>query len=203
MAVPPPMATGRAVGVDDMGKPELRTTLRAARARFVADEAVVSQLLVATLMLAEHAAPHLAGASVVSGYVSDGEEVDPLPLLFRALDRGCTVALPRIAGRSEPMTFHRWFPGDDLIPGPLGLLQPRADAEIVDPDLILTPLLGFDAGLNRLGQGAGFYDRAFAARPDARRIGLGWSVQRVDSLPVDDWDVPLHGVATEQRWYAA
>jgi len=186
-----------------MDKSELRHTLRAARARFVADEAVRSQLLIATLMLAEHAAPQLAGARIVSGYISDGEEVDPLPLLFRALDRGCMVALPRITRRDAPMLFHRWFPGDDLVPGPLGLMQPRADAEIVDPDLILTPLLGFDAALNRLGQGAGFYDRAFALRPAARRIGLGWSVQQVERVPTDDWDVPLHGVATETGWHAA
>ncbi len=186
-----------------MDKSELRRTLRAARARFVADEAVAAQLLVDTLQLAEHAAPHLAGARIVAGYVSDGEEVDPLPLLFRALDQGCIMVLPRITGRTAPMVFHRWFPGDDLVPGPLGLLQPRADAEILDPDLILAPLVGYDAACNRLGQGAGFYDRAFAARPDARRIGLAWTVQAVDALPVDPWDVPLHGIATERGWIAA
>ncbi|HEX8446510.1 MAG TPA: 5-formyltetrahydrofolate cyclo-ligase [Sphingomonas sp.] len=186
-----------------MDKPALRSTLRAARARFVADEGVAAQRLVATLQLTEHAVPHLAGATIVSGYVSDGEEVDPLPLLFRAIDRGCDVALPRITGRDRPMVFHRWLPGDDLVPGPLGLLQPRVDADIVDPDLILTPLLGFDAALNRLGQGAGFYDRAFAERPAARRIGLAWSVQAVDALPIDPWDIPLHGVATELGWITA
>jgi 5-formyltetrahydrofolate cyclo-ligase len=189
--------------MDMTDKAELRRTLRARRARFVADEAVVAQLLVHTLMLSEHAAPHLAGAQIVAGYVSDGEEVDPLPLLFRALDRGCRVALPRIAGRDDAMTFHLWHPGDDLVPGPRRLLQPRADAPVVDPDLILTPLLGFDAALNRIGQGAGFYDRAFALRPAARRIGLGWSVQAVDALPVDPWDMPLHGVATELGWHGA
>lgn len=184
-------------------KAALRRDLRTRRAQYIADESVVAQLLVATLQLTEHAAPHLAGATIVSGYVSDGEEVDPLPLLFHALDRGCTVALPRITGRDAPMTFHRWFPGDDLVPGPYGLIQPRADADPVDPDLILTPLLGFDPLLNRIGQGAGFYDRAFAARPAARRIGLAWSVQAVGSLPVDPWDVPLHGVATELGWHGA
>jgi 5-formyltetrahydrofolate cyclo-ligase len=186
-----------------MDKSALRRTLRAARADFVRDEAVAAHMLVATLQVAEHAAPQLASARIVAGYVSDGEEVDPLPLLFRALDQGCIVALPRITDRASPMVFHHWFPGDDLIPGPLGLLQPRADAEIIEPDLILAPLVGYDAACNRLGQGAGFYDRAFAARPHARRIGLAWSVQGVDRLPLDDWDVPLHGIATERGWIAA
>jgi 5-formyltetrahydrofolate cyclo-ligase len=186
-----------------MNKSELRRSLRAARARFVADEAVAAHMLVATLQVAEHAAPQLAGVRIVAGYVSDGEEVDPLPLLFRAIDRGCVVALPRITDRGAPMLFHRWFPGDDLVPGALGLLQPRADAEIVDPDLIVAPLVGYDAACNRLGQGAGFYDRAFAARPQARRIGLAWTVQAVDALPVEPWDVPLHGIATERGWIGA
>jgi 5-formyltetrahydrofolate cyclo-ligase len=71
----------------------------------------------------------------------------------------------------------------------------------VRPDIILTPLLGFDHLLHRLGQGAGHYDRAFAALPGARRIGVAWSVQHVDPLPTDPWDVPLHAVITEQGWF--
>jgi 5-formyltetrahydrofolate cyclo-ligase len=54
--------------------------------------------------------------------------------------------------------------------------------------------------MRRLGQGAGFYDRAFARLPAARRIGLAWSAQEADALPADPWDVPLHAVATEKEW---
>ena len=67
--------------------------------------------------------------------------------------------------------------------------------------MILTPLLAFDAALNRLGQGAGHYDRAFAANAGAWRIGVAWSVQRVETLPADPWDVPLHNIITEQGWW--
>lgn len=84
----------------------------------------------------------------------------------------------------------------------MGLRQPDADASEVSPDLILTPLLAFDAALNRLGYGAGHYDRAFAANMAARRVGVAWDAQQVDSLPVDSWDVPLHAVATETSWMA-
>ena len=54
--------------------------------------------------------------------------------------------------------------------------------------------------MRRLGQGAGFYDRAFARLPAALRIGLAWSVQEVDILPADPWDAPLHAVVTEKEW---
>jgi 5-formyltetrahydrofolate cyclo-ligase len=72
----------------------------------------------------------------------------------------------------------------------------------VAPDLILTPLVAFDRSLARLGQGAGHYDRAFARYPLARRIGVAFSVQEVERLPTDAWDVPLHAIVTEREWIA-
>ena len=70
-------------------------------------------------------------------------------------------------------------------------------AEIVDPDLILTPLLAFDRFGGRLGQGGGYYDRTFAERPDALRIGFAYAGQGVERLTLEDHDVRLHGVLTE------
>ena len=186
-----------------MDKPELRKRLRERRASFLADPAVTAQRLVLTLQICELVVPHFADARVISAYLSDGMEVDPMPVLFRALDAGLDVALPRVTRGDPVLRFHHWLPGDELVPGPLGLMQPRIDAPLIEPDLILAPLLGFDRRLNRLGQGAGFYDRAFATAPNARRIGLAWSVQEVPSLPIDPWDVPLQGIATEREWITA
>jgi len=181
-------------------KTDLRRQLRARRSAFVREPGAMQSPFVASLFVAERVKPHLAGAGIVAAYVSDGEEVDPLPILFQALDLGLDLALPRVTSREAPISFHRWLPGDELVPGLAGLLQPRADALLAEPDLILAPLVGFDRRLNRLGQGAGHYDRAFASRPAARRIGLAWSVQEVDGLDPDPWDVPLHGIATEREW---
>lgn len=150
--------------------------------------------------LAGHVLAHLGAARIIAGYVAVGDEADPLPILLAAHARGRALALPRITKRTEPMHFHRWAPGDPLHPGPFGLLQPSADAPPAAPDLILAPLLGFDRGLARIGQGAGFYDRAFARFPEARRIGIAWSAQEVAALPLDPWDMPLHAIATEREW---
>ena len=199
MAVPPPSA----MTAGAMTKPELRAMLRARRTAFVADPAWAADRLVHTLFAADHVTRRFGTARIVSGYVSDGAEVDATPILFAAIDRGLDVALPHVAARDAPMRFLRWHPGDPLVPGLFGLLQPRSDAPEVAPDLILAPLLGFDRALARIGQGAGFYDRAFARLPDAMRIGLAWSVQEVTALPTDPWDVPLHAVATEREWIAA
>ncbi|TVV73275.1 5-formyltetrahydrofolate cyclo-ligase [Sphingomonas solaris] len=186
-----------------MTKSDLRKSLRARRAALAADTGWQADLLVHTLFLADRVTSRFGVARCVSGYISDGEEVDPTPILFAAIDRGLTVALPHVAGRKSPMRFLRWEPGDVLVPGAFGLLQPRSDAAEVDPDLILTPLVGFDRRLARIGKGAGFYDRAFARLPDARRIGLAWSAQEADVVPTDPWDVPLHAVATETEWIEA
>jgi 5-formyltetrahydrofolate cyclo-ligase len=185
-----------------MDKAELRRVLRARRRTFLAgldprEQAALYRDLVLRLV------PHLADTRIVAAYVATGGEIDPLQILLHASALGIRTALPRIESREEPMTFRYWTPGEELIPGPLGLTQPTPDAAICEPDLILAPLLGFDRTLGRIGQGAGFYDRAFAAFPAARRIGLAWSVQEVEAIPMDPWDVPLHGLATEREWIAA
>ena len=140
---------------------------------------------------------------VVTSYIPVGSEADPAALAQAALDAGCAFALPHVTVRSAPMRFLAWQPGAPLVPGPFNLSQPPADAPELEPDIILTPMLAFDATLDRLGQGAGYYDGAFARFPDAWRVGVAWSVQRVDDLPVDEWDLPLDAVVTEQGWITA
>jgi 5-formyltetrahydrofolate cyclo-ligase len=65
-------------------------------------------------------------------------------------------------------------------------------------DVVLLPLVAFDAHGHRLGMGGGYYDASFAAQPHALRIGLAHTVQFCAALPVRDWDVPLDAVLTER-----
>ena len=81
-----------------------------------------------------------------------------------------------------------------LVEGALGTVGPTDQAEIVTPDLVLAPLLGFDRAGGRIGQGAGCYDRAFARLPAARRVGVAWSAQEVDAGAARSLDVALHGI---------
>ena len=173
-----------------MNKPALRAHLRAARDGFAARPFPLPQPLL----------DRLTPGLMIAGYVAAGSEADPTPLLTAARERGCHLALPHVTGRAAPLRFLSWDLGDVLVRGPLNLRQPAADAPEAAPDLILTPLLGFDRRGNRLGQGAGHYDRAFAAHPSAWRVGLAWSVQEAEALTPDPWDVPLHAIATEQEW---
>jgi 5-formyltetrahydrofolate cyclo-ligase len=172
-------------------KKALRAQLRAARDGFFADN---HPRLPVPALLRERLAPGV----VVASYLPIGSEADPAPLVQAARDAGCVLALAWVAGRATPMEFLRWDLNTVIEAGPMGLRQPPRSAPVVAPDVILTPLVGFDSRLNRLGQGAGFYDRAFVQHPDAWRLGLAWSVQEVPKLPADPWDVPLHAILTEQ-----
>jgi 5-formyltetrahydrofolate cyclo-ligase len=137
---------------------------------------------------------------VIASYLPMPGEADPSVLATTAQALGWQLALPHVIDRASPMRFLAWRPGDLLVAGPFGLRQPVVDARQLVPDIILTPLLAFDAALNRLGQGAGYYDRVFASLGAVLRIGVAWSIQRVEALPVDPWDMPLHGVIDEYGW---
>jgi 5-formyltetrahydrofolate cyclo-ligase len=176
-----------------LDKPALRARIRAERALFVASHPPAIEPPAQFLARLTH------GLTIAS-YVPMPGEADPSPLARAAVERGCAIALPHVTRRSEPMRFLAWDSEADLISGPYGLQQPHHESPVLAPDIILTPLVAFDSRLNRLGQGAGYYDRAFAQFPDAWRIGVAWSMQQVESLPADPWDVPLHAVVTEKDW---
>ncbi len=138
--------------------------------------------------------------TAISGYWPIRDEIDPRPLLAALGERGCVCALPAIVAMDQPLEFRRWQPGDALIRGRFGTSEPAADAEIVTPAMLLVPLLAFDRRGNRLGYGAGFYDRSIAAlrrAGPAVAIGLAYAGQEVDNVPHDPADVPLDWLITE------
>ncbi len=178
---------------DALSKTAIRAAARAARARFVAAHGAGVPCPAPFRALLSH------GLTVAS-YVPLGSEADPALLARAAVEAGCAIALPHVVDRATPLRFLAWDTEAALAAGPFGLSQPHDHwAELV-PDIILTPLVAFTRRLERLGQGAGHYDRAFAQFPDARRIGVALSAQEVEALPVDPWDMPLHAIATEKEW---
>ena len=171
---------------------------RVLRARMRAERNIFAMNSDAVIVPPQAFLDRLEAGMVVASYIPVGSEADPTPLAASARAAGCTLALPHVTSRAEPIRFLEWDARGLLAPGPYGLQQPDSDAAELQPNLILTPLLGFDAKLNRLGQGAGHYDRAFEACPDAWRLGVAWSCQQVEALYVDSWDVPLHAIITEE-----
>ncbi|MDZ4307943.1 5-formyltetrahydrofolate cyclo-ligase [Allopontixanthobacter sp.] len=120
------------------------------------------------------------------------------------LEAGHPIALPRLRGEPGAMDFRAHtdpFEESDLEPGPHNLMQPRADAPVVTPEVVFVPLLGFTSVGHRLGQGGGYYDRWLAANPDVTAIGMGWDMQLLDEIPCEAHDLQLNAVVTPTRIY--
>jgi 5-formyltetrahydrofolate cyclo-ligase len=138
----------------------------------------------------------------LSGYWPAGDEFDVRPLLELLHDRGCRISLPAAAAYGAPVQFRQWVPGDALVPGPYGTLQPCEDAAIQAPSMSLLPLLAFDRRCNPLTAGFGLYHRMVSGLQPlhARRaatIGVAFAAQEIDAVPTRVLDQPVDCVATE------
>src|SRR5690606_33137177 len=93
--------------------------------------------------------------------------------------------------------------GDDLVTGGLGTVSPPQSAPVIDPDLIVLPMVGFDRAGTRLGHGAGFYDRgvwALRARGlSPTLIGLAFAAQEISSIPAASHDISMDWIVTERE----
>jgi 5-formyltetrahydrofolate cyclo-ligase len=133
--------------------------------------------------------------TVVSGFWPLGAEIDIRALLLALHELGHQIALPVTPRRGEALTFRGWQPGDVLIPERFGTMRPVGPVMV--PDMLLIPLLAFDAAGGRLGYGGGFYDRTLAELPGRFRLGCAFAAQQVDAVPVGPYDIRLDAVATE------
>lgn len=135
----------------------------------------------------------------VSAFLSIGEEIDTAPLVERLVRDGFGVALPVIIGKARPLQFRAWRPGDPLKEIQWGIKEPVAAAEVVEPDVVISPLLAWDESGYRLGYGGGFYDRSLEqlkAKKPVVSIGLAFDEQKVDAVPRDAYDQRLDWMLT-------
>ena len=169
------------------------------REAFAADPTAPVKL--AERVAAQAARLGLERGVAVSAYWPMKDEMDVRPLMTRLHGLGCVVALPVIVGRDRPLLFRRWTPGAALAGGVFGLSEPDSTAPEVDPGVLLVPLLGFDRAGNRIGWGAGFYDRTLARlRGEGKvvAVGIAFAAQELARVPADDRDEPLDWIATER-----
>ena len=140
------------------------------------------------------------GNGIYAAYLSIHSELSPLPLVAALAEMGIVTALPVTPPPGNPLTFYRWAPGMRLDDGPYNTKQPPLSGESVIPDVILAPMLAFDAGCWRLGYGGGFYDRSIATLRESGHevvvIGIAFAGQQVDKVPTGPYDMALDAVWT-------
>ncbi|MEQ8936967.1 MAG: 5-formyltetrahydrofolate cyclo-ligase [Amphiplicatus sp.] len=143
----------------------------------------------------------LSEGAIVSLYYPLTNELDTGPLIEALTERGVVLALPVVNRKDAPLIFRRWAPGDPLVKGRHNAMTPGADAEAVEPDIIVTPLLAFTRDGGRLGYGGGYYDRtieALRAKKAILAVGYAFGAQQVDALPLAPLDQPLDWIITER-----
>jgi 5-formyltetrahydrofolate cyclo-ligase len=160
-------------------------------------------MLAASQSAARHFADHpiLAFAPSFAGYIAIRGELDILPVFDLMQRYGKLTALPCVTAQ-KTLIFRRWQRGDRLVRHPaLQIEEPPPDAPSVIPEIVLVPLLAFDAEGYRLGYGAGYYDRTMEALRQFERpplfIGVAYGKQEVEQVPADAHDQKLDGILTE------
>ncbi len=144
--------------------------------------------------LADYLIPH--AGKVLSGYIPIRTEINPLPVMAAW---GGEVGVPVIEAAGRPLLFHRWTSATKMITGPFGADIPE-EGVAVAPEVLIVPLVAFDARGYRLGYGGGFYDRTLArlrAKGPVLAVGFAYAAQEADRLPVEPTDQPLDAVVTE------
>jgi len=189
-----------------VSRDELRRQLRDSR-RALIPEVRRSAALAAADVLSNTALYRAAKRLAV--YVAVENELDPEPLVQKARAAGKDVYLPVLPpAKAGVMSFLPYPAGTQLRPNRFQIPEPVSGAPLApaDLDLVLTPLVGFDAAGNRLGMGAGYYDKTFAflkrvTRAHPALIGYAYECQKLPDITAQEWDVPLAGVVTEQQFY--
>jgi 5-formyltetrahydrofolate cyclo-ligase len=176
-------------------KTVLRARLRGLRRRLAADAPDAAERAAALAPV-----DCLPSFRVFSGYVAQGSEIDPRPLMDRLANTGAQCALPFAARREAVLEFRAWDLCEPLAPDAFRIPAPAPTARLTAPDLVIAPLLAFDRNGGRLGQGAGHYDRTLEELRTVRSVfvlGLAYAGQEVDAIPMEPHDQRLDAILTE------
>ncbi|MGB0734217.1 MAG: 5-formyltetrahydrofolate cyclo-ligase [Pontibacterium sp.] len=151
-------------------------------------------------------------AKHIALYLANDGEIDPMPLIKYCWKLGKQVYLPLL----HPIATNRlWFvhytPSTPMTRNKYGISEPKLRGCIRRTpkalDLVCLPLVAFDCKGNRMGMGGGYYDRTFSFKMATGHsqkptlMGLAHELQRLPSLPVESWDIPLDAIVSDKRIY--
>ena len=137
---------------------------------------------------------------IIGGYYPVNFEVDDLTLLRKFKKNKFIISLPVIK-KNFQMDFYSWSFSEPLKINKYGIPEPEKK-NIVYPDVLLIPLVAFDKNLNRLGYGGGYYDRLIeklSKKKNIIKIGLAFSVQEIDKVPINMYDQKLDYIVTNKH----
>jgi len=141
----------------------------------------------------------------VGSYVDYNFELSTNSLNKYLIEKNINICLPKINSQSKEINFFKFSTGTKLIKNKYNILEPEVTNEIIFPKLVLVPLLAFNESGFRLGYGGGFYDKYFSSQEekDIIKVGLGFSFQKVNEIPIENHDQKLDWILTESYLYKA
>ena len=177
------------------------------RAALTDDEVVDASLAAAAHLWRQ---PFMSRSKRIAAYFAFNGELDCRFIVEGAWRRGREVYLPVI--RDRDLAFAQFCAKTRVLPNRFGIPEPVCGTrDLIAPDeldVVLAPLVAFDAAGNRIGMGAGFYDRTFRFLKNRTRwrqprlVGLAYEFQKTAKIKASGWDVPLHNVVTEYQAYS-
>ena len=141
----------------------------------------------------------------VGSYVDYNFELSTNSINKYLIENNINICLPKINSQSKEINFFKFSTGTKLIKNKYNILEPEVTNEIIFPKLVLVPLLAFNESGFRLGYGGGFYDKYFSSQEekDIIKVGLGFSFQKVNQIPIESHDQKLDWILTESYLYKA
>lgn len=150
----------------------------------------------------------------IACYLATEGELSLMPFIHACWHYNKNVFLPVLQPRNHhPLWFTPFTPTTRLIPNRYGIFEPQhsrkqRNKKIITLDSIFLPLVAFDLSGNRIGMGAGYYDRTLNnlktrthwLKP--RLIGVGYAFQQVNNISTNEWDVPMHFISTDKAIYS-
>ena len=180
-----------------LGKKEIRAEVK--KRRREADEETLHEKSLQILERFRQLSAY-KDASLLLAYVDAKREVETRLLMRCAWDDGKKVAVPRVDGDGI-MHFYYLRSLKDLEPGAFGIMEPRADCRICEPEegLLLMPGVAFDEQGHRVGYGGGYYDRYLEKHPHLIHIALAFEFQIFPEVPSEKHDICPDLIVTEKR----
>ena len=140
--------------------------------------------------------PEVSGQSISLYWPFLGEP-DLRGWLAAASASGATCLLPVVSEKGKPLRFRSWRAGEELTRGVLNIPVPLHGDER-QPDIVIAPVVGFDAQCYRLGFGGGYFDRTLAVlHPTPIVIGVGFDFQQIETIRPQSHDIPMDAIVTD------
>jgi 5-formyltetrahydrofolate cyclo-ligase len=149
--------------------------------------------------------PEVRDATTILLYAPLPDELDVWPALHAFRDAGKRIVLPKCRPQEHELTCIEVADlKNDLVRCSYNILEPKSNdgIDVGELDAIVVPARAFDRDANRLGRGAGYYDRLLSTiRPDAFTCGIAFDCQIFDTVPTAPHDVPLDAIVTNSALF--